>query len=183
MKEFVHQYKYKREKFDLQERHVNNNNLDSSKSSFFNNYIIYIFLFVTALISLIVATVVISVVCKHAKLNALMTSIALQQIQRTKAIDQDRFKDVYCTCQMQWYNIVIILLTLLCMIFMVTSTLRKVTLLRGHLFSNVVKVMLFISDAQSFVLVKLCKIAGSIHLFKLMGKLTPGSITLTRSWI
>ena len=53
---------------------------------------------------------------------------------------------------------------------MVTSKLSKSTLLKGHLLSNVVKVMLFISDAQSYVLVKLCKVARSIHLFKLMGK-------------
>ena len=43
--------------------------------------------------------------------------------------------------------------------------------------------MLFVSDAQSHVLVKLCKVARSIHLFKLLGKLTPGSITLKRNWI
>ena len=41
---------------------------------------------------------------------------------------------------------------------------------RGHLFSNAVKVMLLISDAQYYVPVKLCRTAGSIHLFKLMGK-------------
>ena len=53
---------------------------------------------------------VISVVCKHAKLKALVTSITLQQIKGTEAIDQDRFKDAYCTFQMQRvhysYNVV-----------------------------------------------------------------------------
>ena len=53
----------------------------------------------------------------------------------------------------------------------------------GHLFSNVAKVMLFILDAQTYVLVKLCKVAGSTHLFKLVGKLTCGSVTLKRNWI
>ena len=77
LKDFVHQYRHKKEIFDLQERHVNNNDLDSSKTSSFNNYIIDNFLFVTALISLIEATVVISVVCRYAKLKALVTSITL----------------------------------------------------------------------------------------------------------
>ena len=46
------------------------------------------------------ATVVIPVVCKHAKLKALVISITLQQFKGTEAIDQDRFKDVYCTGHM-----------------------------------------------------------------------------------
>ena len=33
--------------------------------------------------------------------------------------------------------------------------------------------MLSISDAQYYILVKLCRTAGSIHLFKITGKLIP----------
>ena len=157
---------------------MNNEDLASNKNSFFNNYIINIFLFVITLISLIIATVVVSVVCKHVQLKASVTSITLQCIKGIEAIDQDRFKDVYCTCQMQWYTIAMMLLTLLGMIYMVTSKLRKSTLLRGSLFSNVVKVMLFVLDPQSHVLVKLCKVAGTIYLFKLMRKLKPENIML-----
>ena len=87
---------------------------------------------------------VVSVVYKHEKLKALVTSITLQHIKGTEAIDQDRFKDVCYTCQIQWYTIAMMLLTLLGMIYMVTHKLRISTLLRGHLFSNVVKVMLFV---------------------------------------
>ena len=50
---------------------------------------------------------------------------------------------------------------------------RKLKLFRGHLFFNVVKVMIFTSDAQYYVSLKLCRTAGSIHLFKITGKLTP----------
>ena len=36
---------------------------------------------------------------KHAKLKTLVTSIVLQQIKGTNAaLDQDRFKDTWCTC-------------------------------------------------------------------------------------
>ena len=58
---------------------------------------------------------------------------------------------------------------------------RKLKLFRGHLFSNTVKIMLFISDAQYLVLEKLCRTAGSIHLFKSTGKLTPEHIKLKRN--
>ena len=40
---------------------------------------------------------------------------------------------------------------------------RIIKLCRGQLFLNVVEIMLFISDIQYDVLVKLCKTAGSIH--------------------
>ena len=48
--------------------------------------------------------------------------------------------------------------------------LRRIKLCRGHLFLNIVKIMLFISDVQYYLSVKLCKTAGSIHLFKDYGK-------------
>ena len=39
-------------------------------------------------------------------------------------------------------------------------------------------VILFFSDVEHYVPVKLCKTAGSIHLFKIIGHLTPAQITL-----
>ena len=38
------------------------------------------------------------------------------------------------------------------------------------------QIMLFISDTQYYMLVQLCKTAGSIHLFKNTGKLTPDKV-------
>ena len=43
--------------------------------------------------------------------------------------------------------------------------------------------MLFISDVQYYVPVKLCKTAGSIHLFKVTGKVTPDKVNLNRHYI
>ena len=43
--------------------------------------------------------------------------------------------------------------------------------------------MLFISDGQSYVLVNLCKVDRSIHLFKLIGKLIPECVSLKRNLI
>ena len=104
--------------------------------------------------------------CRHAKLKSLVTSIALQQIKRMDvAFDQDMINDVHCSCKVQWYTIAMLLLILLGKIFVITINIRKLRLFRGHLFSNIVKVMLFISDAQYYVQIKLCRVVGSIHLF------------------
>ena len=40
--------------------------------------------------------------------------------------------------------------------------------------------MLFISDVQNYVPIKLCKTAGSIHLFKIKGTLNTRSIKLNK---
>ena len=128
LKDFVSQFQQKKDILDLQEKEeaTFDNILGSNKNSFFNNYIIDIFLFITTLISLIVNVIVINVVCKHAKLKTLVASIALQQVKGTNAaLDQDRFKDVYCICKIQWYTIAMLLLILLLIIFIVTSKVRK----------------------------------------------------------
>ena len=45
------------------------------------------------------------------------------------------------------------------------------------------KVVLFISDVQNYVLIKLCKTSGSIHIFKIKGTLKPGDIKLNRNYL
>ena len=81
LKEFVQQFQHKKEIFNLQERH--NNGLDlTNKNSFFNNYTIDIFLFVTAIILLVVTSVVMCVMCKHTKLKSLVTSLALHKLEK-----------------------------------------------------------------------------------------------------
>ena len=42
--------------------------------------------------------------------------------------------------------------------------------------------MLFISDVQNYVPIKLCKTAGSIHLFKIKGALKSGNIKLKKDY-
>ena len=58
---------------------------------------------------------------------------------------------------------------------------RKLKLFGAHLFSNTVQIMLFISDAKYYLPVKLCSTVGSIHLFKITGKLTPKHVILKRN--
>ena len=117
-----------------------------------------VFLFVAALITIIVTLVVIYVVCGHSKLKALVTNIALQCFKGVEVTDL-RIQDVCFACKMQWYIIALLLLILLGIVFTVASKVIKSNLFRGHLFSNIMKVMLFISDTQSYVPTNLCKIA------------------------
>ena len=72
-------------------------------------------------------------------------------------------------------------LTILSMATVIFLHFSKSKLCRGHRFSNVVKIVLFISDVQNYVLIKLCKTSGSIHLFRIQGTLKPGDIKLKQT--
>ena len=56
-------------------------------------------------------------------------------------------------------------------------------LCRRHLFFNAVKIMLFISDKQYYVPVKLYRMAKNIHLFKIIGRLVPENVKLKWNFI
>ena len=64
-----------------------------------------------------------------------------------------------------------------------TLQVRRIKLYRGQLFSNVGKKILFISDVQYYVPVKLCRTAGSIHLFKITGRLTIYKVRLNKHYV
>ena len=51
------------------------------------------------------------------------------------------------------------------------------------MFSNVVKIVVFVSDVQNDIPVKLCKTADSIHLFKITGMLKAENIKLNKNYI
>ena len=163
-----------------------NNGLDLSNKKFlFNNYTIRCLLFGTAIISLAVTSIVSYVICKHDKLKCLVTSLALQQLREVDAVTkQDPVSVIHhieCTCKIQWYTICMLRLSILGIVIFIIPNVRKLKLFRGHLFSNAIKIMLFISDAEYNMPIKLCTTAGSIHLFKITGKLSPEQVKLKRN--
>ena len=76
-----------------------------------------------------------------------------------------------------------IILTVFCMIIVMFLHYRKSRLCRGYKFSNATKIMLFISDVQNYIPIKLCKTSGNIHLFKIKGTLKSGDIKLNRNYL
>ena len=69
------------------------------------------------------------------------------------------------------------------MVIVVFLHYRKSRLCKGYRFSNAIQIMLFISDVQNYVPMKLCKTAGSIHLFKIKGALKSGDIKLNKNYL
>ena len=160
-----------------QERH-DSTELSTNKNFFSENYIINFFLFITAMSSLLATTLTVYLVCKHKKLRTLMAILVLHQVKEVGAVTQ---KEINTECKTLTY--VSLALTILGLVMVAILHYRKSKLCRGCVFSNAVKVMIFISNVQYYVPVKLCKTAGSIYFFKIIGTLKPKNIKLNQNYI
>ena len=69
------------------------------------------------------------------------------------------------------------------MLYLVTNKIRKTSFCKGCLFSNNTKILLFISNAHSYVPIKLHRVAKSIHLFQIKGRLNAENVKLKKNWI
>ena len=102
-----------------------------------------IFLFIAAILSMIATAAIVHIVCKHAKLKALVTGIAFQPIKGTDAIFSNINDSENCTWKAQWYTIAALTVMIIGLIFFNLATTRKCRIFRGYSFSNTVMVMLF----------------------------------------
>ena len=64
------------------------------------------FLFVTAIILLVVTSTVVYIICKYTILKSLVTTLALQQIREVGMIAKQEHvsitHNIECTCTIQW---------------------------------------------------------------------------------
>ena len=125
-----------------------------SKNFFTNNFIIYVFVFEIAIILVISTIIIIYAICKHNKLRALVTSLAFQKAKEVKA-EEITEGTHNCECIAQFYIILALSIIIIGLVVFVILQVRRIKLCRGQLFLNIVKIMLFISDIQYYVPVKL----------------------------
>ena len=181
MKDFLTQYKYGKEITEKQnKKEIEKTKITSRFRSFLYSFMVDVLLFTAALMTIVVTLVVMYMVCGQSKLKALVANIALQH---TKAVEAANSPTRYCICEPNGYIMDLLLIMLLGIIYLVMCKFRKSCLFKGCLFSNVTKIVLFISNATTYVPIKLNRIAGSIHLFKLRGRLTIEHVRFKRNWI
>ena len=124
------------------------------------------FMFIFMIISLLAATLTVYLLYKDKKLQMLIASLVLHQVKEVGTVAQ---KEINSECRPLAY--VGIVLTILGLVIVTILHYRKLKFCRGSTFSNVVKIIVFISDVQNYISIKLCKAAGTIHLFKITGTL------------
>ena len=182
LKEYISQYKQKKEIFDLKERH--NIDIDSPNKNFFTNILIVdIFIFTIAIILAITTLIILYLLCKHNKLRTLVASLTLQQVKEVSASATKQDTNNACNCTSKFYIILALSISIIRLVIFAILQDRRTKVCRGQLFSNAVKIMPFISDIQYYVPIKLCKTTSSIHLFKITGILTPDKVKLKKHYI
>ena len=136
-------------------------------------------MFTSSTISLISTTLVIYLFCKHKHIRTLVASLTLHKIKEVEASSSSKETNSECK-NLAYIGIIFTVLSLIIITFL---HYRKSRLCKGYKFSNAVKIMLFISDVQNYVPIKLCKTAGSIHLFKIKGTLNTVNIKLNKNYL
>ena len=165
---------------EKEQKEIEEAKVSSKFGSFLDSFLIDVLLFTGALMTIIITIVMISVVCGQSKLKTLVANIALKHGKAVEATDS---ATRYCIWEPNWYIVGLLLIILLGIIYLVMIKIRKSCLFKGCLFSFVTKIMLFISNTTSYVPIKLCRIARSIHLFRIRGRLTIENVRFKRNWI
>ena len=127
---------------------------------------------------MLVVIAIIHITCRHAKLKALLIGIAFLPVKQAEAVVTNQTKQ-YCTAQ--WYAIGAFTMMTILLIVYICLTTQRCTIFKRILYSNTVNIMLFFSDVKHYIPVKLCKSAGSIHLFQLYGQLNSDQIVLEKN--
>ena len=127
--------------------------------------------------------IILYVLCKHDRLRTLVASLALQQVKKVSASITKLNNNNMCDCTPQFYITLALSITIIALVIFAILQVRRIKLCRGQLFSNVVKIIFFISDVQYYVPIKLCKTPASIHLFKITGILMPDKVKINKHCI
>ena len=146
------------------------------ETSIFNHLASKIFIFIMAVNSSIVVLIVIMLIFEGEKMQALVTNLAM--MKGIKALTEGTKSG---TNYKYWMVIAWLSLILLGIMFLTIETVYKMPVFRKYTYSDTIKIMIFISNIKSYVLIKLCKTSGSIHLFKLMGSLQREDVNLHRN--
>ena len=107
-----------------------------------------------------------------------IASLVLHQVKEVGTVSQ---KEINSECKKLTY--ISLALTILGLVMVAILHYRKSKLCKGHTFSSAVKIIIFISDVQNYIPIKLCKTAGSIYLFKITGMLKTENINLNKYYI
>ena len=173
LRDFIDQYQENRITATKQESQI------SKFRSFINSFLIDMLVFIAAILTVFIIFVIIYIITGQSKLKALVATMALQRIQ---AVDTLHTNKQTQNCNSELIKILMIL-NLVIVVSLLLRKIRKSVFFQGQLFSNMVKIKLFLADTKSNVSLDLNKIARNTHSFKLTGELSLDNITLRKNWI
>ena len=146
---------------------------------FINSFLVNTLIFISAILTIFLAFVIIYVLTAQSKLKALMTTLALQRVRAVEALNTDRQVQ---NCNSGLLKIMMVL-NLVIVVLLLFIKIKKSMFFRGQPFSNMVKVKLVLADMRSYISLDLNQLARNMHLFKLNRELSFESVTLKKNWI
>ena len=173
LKDFMEQY------WENRMTTIKEENPKSKFWKFINSFLVDTLIFIVAILTIILVLVIIYVLTGQSKLKTLINTITLQRIRAMEALSTD--KPVQ-NCNSGLLKILMIL-NLVIVVSLLLRKIKKNILFWGQPFSNMVKVKLFLAKTKSYVSLNLNQSARNVHLFKLMGELSPNDVVLKKNWI
>ena len=174
LKEYINLYQENRKLMEIKEKTIK----EPTFNTFVSSYLADVIVFATGILSVILTFVMTYMLCGQSKLKSIVANMALQCI---KTIEAAMIKEIE-NCDLELIQLLIIL-NLAMTALLVLTKIRKSRVLQGQLFTNMVKINLFLANSQSCVPLELNSAAGNVHLFKLLGALAVKNFTLKRNWI
>ena len=171
LKDYIKQYQENKKMHSQKQSKYTNLKFKAFLSSFIADIIGF-----TRSLSILITLVMIYIITRQSKLKILVANIVLQCI---KAVEAAALNPHYTYCKIGIVKILMIL-NLSIVTFMALAKLEKSRIFKDRLFSNIIKIKLFIVDNQYYIPLDLNKIAGNLHLFKLHGMLTKENLTLKK---
>ena len=105
--------------------------------------------------------------------------MALKRVRAVEALHTNKQSQ---SCNSELLKILMIL-NLVIVVSLLLRKIKKSVFFQGQLFSNMVKIKLFLADTKSYGSLDSNKIARHTHLFKLTGELSLNKVTLRKNWI
>ena len=147
-------------------------------NAFLSSYIVDVIVFATGILSVILAFVITYMLYKQSKLKSLVANMALHCVKTIEAATLKEIED--CNFGVMKF---LIILNLAMTALLILIKVKKSRVFQGHLFTNMVKVNLFLADTQSYVPLELNSAAEIVYLCKLTGALLIENFTLKKNWI
>ena len=174
LKEYINQYQENRKSLNLKGKKIK----EPKFNTFLSSYIVDVILFVTGILTVILTFITMYMLCRQSKLKSVVANLALQHVKTVEAAAIKEFNN----CNLELIQLPI-MLNLIITILIVLAKLKKSKVFQGHIFTNMVKIKLFLANTQSYVPLELNSAAGNVHLFKLSDALTLEKFTLRKNWI
>ena len=155
-------------------------NQNSKFKTFVNSFITDLMVFIVAILKVLIMSVVIYMFTGQSKLKMLVSNIALQHVKAIEALNTTNQNKQNCDLGILKF---LMIFNLIMVIIIILVKIKKSRIFQGQFFSNMVKIKLLLADTESYVPLELNKLAGNIHLFKLIGELSLDNVTQKKNWI